>query len=112
MISTKVSNPNGLLERHLEWTSTMYCRRTASFDNPSTNRELTRKPIGSSLVLTFDLITHVQNSRTQSACRGNSLSFKLNILDKYTGSWDMQSKRWPNTRMSSNQSSCTTFVRL
>ena len=63
-------------------------------------------------MLTFDLITQVRNSLTWSACRGNSLSFKLNILDKYTGSWDMQSKRWHNTRMSSNQSSCTAFVRL
>ena len=63
-------------------------------------------------MLSFDLITQVRNSRRQSACPGNSLSFKLNILDKHTGSWDMQSKRWPNTRMSSNQSSCTAFVKL
>ena len=63
-------------------------------------------------MLTFDLITQVRNSLTWSACRGNWLSFKLNVLDKYTGSWDMQSKCWPNTRMSSNQSSCTAFVRL
>ena len=63
-------------------------------------------------MLTFDLIMQVRNSLTYSACRGNSLSFKLNILDRYTGSWDMQSKRWPNPRMSSNQSSCTAFVKV
>ena len=44
--------------------------------------------------------------------RGNSLSFKLNILHRYTGSWNMQSKRWPNTRMSPNESSCTAFIKL
>ena len=43
---------------------------------------------------------------------GHGLSFKLNILDKYTGSWDMQSKRWPNTHTRSNQSSYTAFVKL
>ena len=63
-------------------------------------------------MLTFDLMTQVRNSLTFSACRGNSLSFKVNILDRYTGSCNMQSKRWPNTRMSSNQSSCTALVKL